>query len=88
MIQGQVTFNIPDPAPSDITYVIEETCTLTPDGWKVIATSSAGGAWTGTSAVTTVDNANGFQTISANSSEVITAAPTCFLRVRIVKIPD
>jgi len=82
---GQISFNLPSPIPSDVTYIIEETCTLTPDGWTAIATSSPGGSWTGPSTPATTDNNNGFQTLSVSSALPVSTNPSCYLRVRAVQ---
>ena len=82
--RAQITFNIPSPTPAQITYVVEQNCSLGEDDWLELARGSSTTAWFGVAPVTEGAPSGGYQRISVNSTETVLTTPMCLLRVRVV----
>lgn len=79
--------DLPDPAPADITYVVEVTETLASAGWDTLATKTGTGAWTweagGTSRIVETSSA-GRSTVQVGDSVTLQRSSTRrFMRLRV-----
>lgn len=68
-------------APTDVTYLVQASDTLNPEGWTTIATLAAGStSWTGVATVTETGS-GATRSVTVTDPETLTDNPSRFLRV-------